>query len=80
MKHPAKPGSASAVRSPASCVVREEIAKATQTAQLLNSDLGSAFKAAEDPRLQIVLLRLMELTNELQTELTRVHSAAEEAC
>jgi hypothetical protein len=56
----------------------EEITKATQTAQLLSSDLGSAYQAAEDPLLQIVLLRLMQLTRELRSELTRVHTAMEE--
>jgi hypothetical protein len=59
-------------------VVKEEIAKATQTAQLLRSDLGCAYKAAEDPLLQIVLLRLMELAGKLQSELTQVQAAVNE--
>jgi hypothetical protein len=68
-KDPAKPD-----------VVNEEITKAAQTAQLLRSDLGSAYKAAEDPLLQIVLLRLMKLSNDLQSELTQVQAAVTERC
>ena len=64
--------------SPASCVAKEEITKASQTAQLLRSDLGSAYKNAADPLLQIVLLRLMKLASELQSELLQVEAAMDE--
>jgi hypothetical protein len=68
-KSPAKPD-----------VVHEEITKAAQTAQLLRSDLGSAYKAAEGPLLQIVLLRLVRLSSDLQSELTQVQAAVTERC
>jgi hypothetical protein len=71
MKPKLRSTAAPAKSSASSRVVQEEITKATQTAQLLGSDLGSAYKAAEDPLLQIVLLRLMRLANELRSELTR---------
>ena len=80
MKRPSKPASVSEARPLAPCVVVEEITKATQTALLLGSDLGSAYKAAEDPLLQIVLLRLMRLANELRSELARVHTAMGQRC
>ncbi len=74
LRSPAVPAKSSATSS----VVQEEITKAFQTAQLLGSDLGSAYKAAEDPLLQIALLRLLGLANELRSELSRVHTAMEE--
>ena len=59
-------------------MAKEEITKASQTAQLLRSDLGSAYKNAADPLLQIVLLRLMKLASELQSELLQVEAAMDE--
>jgi hypothetical protein len=56
-------------------VVKEEIAKAAQTAQLLRADLGSAYKAADDSLLQIILLRLMKLATELHSEVAQVEVA-----
>ena len=59
-------------------VVKEEIVKAAQTAQLLRADLGSAYKAADDPLLQIIILRLMKLAAELHSEVDQVAVAMEE--
>lgn len=59
-------------------VVKEEITKAAQTVQLLRSDLGNAYKATADPLLQIVLLRLMNLSVELQSGVVQVEAALEE--
>jgi hypothetical protein len=58
----------------------EKITKATQTAQLLSADLGNAYKAAEDPLMQIVLTRLMKTTNKVRSDLTRIHTAMEKRC
>ena len=78
MKPKVKPSPPCANEPATTDVVKEEITKATQTAQLLRSDLGSAYKAAENPLLQIVLLRLMELAGKLQSELTQVQAAVNE--
>jgi hypothetical protein len=59
-------------------MVTEEITKAAQTAQLLRSDLGAAYKAAADPLLQIVLLRIMKLSADLQSELVQVEAAMQD--
>lgn len=56
-------------------VVKEEIAKSAQTAQLLCADLRSAYKAADDPLLHIILLRLTKLANELYSEVAQVEVA-----
>lgn len=80
MKRPSKPEPVSEARPLAPCVVVEEITKATQTAQLLSSDLGSAYKAAEDPLMQTVLTRLMKTTNKVRSDLTRIHTAMEKRC
>lgn len=59
-------------------VVKEEITKAAQTAQLLRSDLGAAYKRATDPLLQIVLLRIMKLSADLQSELSQLEVAMDD--
>jgi hypothetical protein len=64
--------------APSLAVAVEEITKAAQTAELLRSDLGAAYKAATDPLLQIVLLRIMKLSADLQSELVQVQAAVED--
>ena len=64
--------------APARAVVTEEITKAAQTAELLRSDLGAAYKASADPLLHIVLLRIIKLSADLQSELVQVQAAMED--
>ena len=61
--------------APGLAVAAEEITKAAQTAELLRSDLGAAYKSTTDPLLQIVLLRIMKLSADLQSELVQVEAA-----
>jgi hypothetical protein len=61
--------------APLNVVVKEEITKAAQTAQLLRADPSAAYKAAADPLLQMALQRIMKVSADLQAELVQVETA-----
>lgn len=78
MKPIIKSSSGAAAQSAKIRVAKEEITKAAQTAQLLRSDLGGAYKAAEDALLQIVLLRLLGLADQLLSEVSQLQAAMDD--
>jgi hypothetical protein len=56
-------------------VVKECATKAMQTAELLQGDLLEAYKAADDPVVQLALRRLMEQAAKLQSEVVEFQAA-----
>ena len=74
MRKKSQPPTVPKKAAPVNAVVKEEITKAAQTAQLLRADLGTAYKAAADPILRTALLRIMKLSAGLQSELVRVEA------
>jgi glycosyltransferase involved in cell wall biosynthesis len=62
--------------------VAEDLAKGSDKILVLRRlgkmGLGSAYKAAQDPILRIVVLRLMTLSDKLLSELTEVQAAMDE--
>lgn len=75
MRKKSQPSRVPTKAAPVSAVVKEEITKAAQTAELLRADLGAAYKAAADPLLQIALLRIMKLSADFQSELVQIETA-----